>query len=335
MVINTDPSAQQRTIVVVCIVAPIISSLFAAIRIWTRIFITHSIGRDDYAALVTLPFCIAFSVLVGLGTNYGFGWHTADVPSDRFVFYYKWLFIVSAVYLTTLWLYKFTILLLYLRLFGVYKPFRYITWTIMFLVFGYLSSNLLTLLFGCTPIDKYWKSTTPGHCIPSTKAGLFYGSMNFVTDVLIFVLPLPMVWRLKLSRENKLGVILIFMGGVMASVIALVRYAFLLKRFFATDIIWYDGKNLLWMVLEVNTGLMCSCTIAFKPFFKYLASNYIFKEPSPGSVPRRKMAVPSRRRSHSGPLAQQDTGGKGFMVLGDEEIEMNGFTGASRVGHEV
>lgn len=47
MVINTDPSAQQRTIVVVCIVAPIISSLFAAIRIWTRIFITHSIGRDD------------------------------------------------------------------------------------------------------------------------------------------------------------------------------------------------------------------------------------------------------------------------------------------------
>ena len=85
----------------------------------------------------------------------------------------------------------------------------------MFLVFGYLFSNLLTLIFGCTPIDKSWNPTTPGHCIPATKVGLFYGSMNFSTDVLIFVLPLPMVWRLKLSRENKLGVILIFMGGVM------------------------------------------------------------------------------------------------------------------------
>ena len=85
----------------------------------------------------------------------------------------------------------------------------------MFLVFAYLCSNLLTLLFGCTPIDKYWNTTTPGHCIPETKIGLFYGSMNFLTDVLIFVLPLPMVLRLKLSRENKLGVILVFMGGIM------------------------------------------------------------------------------------------------------------------------
>ena len=47
MVINTNPSTQQHTIVLVCIVAPIFSTLFAAIRIWTRIFIVHSIGWDD------------------------------------------------------------------------------------------------------------------------------------------------------------------------------------------------------------------------------------------------------------------------------------------------
>ncbi|CAF9936003.1 MAG: hypothetical protein ALECFALPRED_006654, partial [Alectoria fallacina] len=88
-------------------------------------------------------------------------------------------------------------------------------------------------------------------------------------------------------------------------------------------------------VLEVNTGLICSCTIAFKPFFKYLASAYIFKKSSPGSVSHRKTAVASGRRSHTGPLARQDTVVRGFMVLGDEETEMNGFTGASGVGHEV
>ena len=85
----------------------------------------------------------------------------------------------------------------------------------MFLVFGYLFSNLLTLAFGCTPIDKYWNSTTPGHCIAETEAGVVYGSLNFVSDIVIFVLPLPMVWRLQLSRESKLGVILVFMGGIM------------------------------------------------------------------------------------------------------------------------
>ena len=85
----------------------------------------------------------------------------------------------------------------------------------MFVVFGYLFSNLMTWIFGCTPIDKYWNSKTPGHCIASTEAGLFYGTMNFLSDILIFVLPLPMVSRLHLSRANKLGVFLVFMGGIM------------------------------------------------------------------------------------------------------------------------
>ena len=47
MAINTNPSTLQHTIVVVCIVAPICSSLFAAIRVWTRVFIVHSVGWDD------------------------------------------------------------------------------------------------------------------------------------------------------------------------------------------------------------------------------------------------------------------------------------------------
>ena len=102
MVINTDPSTQQHTIVVVCIVAPICSSLFTVIRVWTRVFIVHSVGWDDCrsshlslletslshnidAAIFTLvmltpafahfsltngikqPFYIAFSILISLG----------------------------------------------------------------------------------------------------------------------------------------------------------------------------------------------------------------------------------------------------------------------------
>ena len=47
MVINTDPSTQQQAIVIVCIVSPIVSSLFVAIRIWTRAFVTHAVGWDD------------------------------------------------------------------------------------------------------------------------------------------------------------------------------------------------------------------------------------------------------------------------------------------------
>ena len=48
MAIDIDPSTQQHAIVVVCIVAPTICTLFVAMRIWTRIFVSHSvIGWDD------------------------------------------------------------------------------------------------------------------------------------------------------------------------------------------------------------------------------------------------------------------------------------------------
>ena len=141
MVVNTNPSTQQHTIVVVCIAAPIFSTLFTAIRIWTRIFITHSPGWDDCkpaplsllkaslsrrtdAAIVTLVmltlalthYSLAKKIRAAIlhsfqcscwfgydccpsyitppahhapGTNYGFGWHTADLPSDDSAFYYK------------------------------------------------------------------------------------------------------------------------------------------------------------------------------------------------------------------------------------------------------
>lgn len=119
------------------------------------------------------------------------------------------------MYILSLLGYKLSILLLYIRLFGISTRFRYWTYAVMFFVFGYLFSNLMTQFFGCTPIIKYWNPKIPGHCIIPINAAFSYGTMNFVSDFFIFILPLPMVWRLKLSRRQKFGVTLVFMGGAM------------------------------------------------------------------------------------------------------------------------
>ena len=129
-------------------------------------------------------------------------------------FLYQWDYASSYIYLISLFGYKFTLLLLYLRLFGINDNFRYATWAVMFFTFGYLFSNFLTQIFGCIPIKSIWYAV-PAHCIDRTKAGLAFGSMNFISDLFIFILPLPMVWRLQLSPKGKLGVMLVFMGGGM------------------------------------------------------------------------------------------------------------------------
>lgn len=116
-------------------------------------------------------------------------------------------------YLASLFGYKLSILLLYLRIFGVNNTFRYFTWLTIFFVFGYLCSNFFTQLFGCTPPNKYWHSSYPGHCIDYTIAGLAYGSMNFISGLIILILPLPMIWHLQLSRKQKIGISIICMAG--------------------------------------------------------------------------------------------------------------------------
>ena len=124
------------------------------------------------------------------------------------------MYISSVVYLLSIYGYRLAIMLMYIRLFGVSKPFRIATWIVLTFVTGYLFCNLLTLIFGCTPMPKYWKPDLPGHCIDLNKADYAYGSMNVGSDFLLFLLPLPMVWQLHLSRKEKFGVFLIFMSGL-------------------------------------------------------------------------------------------------------------------------
>lgn len=174
------------------------------------------------------------------------------------------MYIASALYLVSILGYRIALLLMYLRLFGASQPFKYATWAVVFFVTGYLSSNILTLFFGCTPISKYWRHNEPGHCIVLVQADYAYGSMNVVSDVLMFVLPLPMVWQLNLSRKEKFGLVLVFMGGIAYAtiqsifyewgrtniprsncVVTTVRFALLVQNLNAPDSAWLDARTFL------------------------------------------------------------------------------------------
>lgn len=211
--VPTGVPSRANEIIATAIACSILSTVFVAIRIYTRSRITCAIGWEDYAALITLPFCIAYGTLLGISTRYGMGLHAWDFPGDLREQYQKWIFIASCTYLPSLLGYKMSILFLYLRIFNVDRIFRYCTWAAMFVTFGYLFSNFWTLIFGCQPIAKYWDPETPGHCIFTLEADYGYGSLNFITDLLMFILPLPMVWRIQLSRKERIGVSVIFMIG--------------------------------------------------------------------------------------------------------------------------
>ena len=211
--VPTGVPSRAHEIIVTCIVCSILSTIFFVIRIYTRCCINRSLGRDDYIAIITFPFCIAYGALISASTQHGMGLHQADMSPDLEMQYYLWISIASLFYVLSLMGYKFAILLLYLRIWGVNRTFRWVVYATMFVVFGYLFSNLWTEFFGCDPPQKTWQQDLPGHCIDGLKSDYAYGSLNCISDLIIFVLPIPMIWRTQLKLREKIGVMIIFMFG--------------------------------------------------------------------------------------------------------------------------
>lgn len=262
--------SRAHEIIVTCIVCPLVATIFVAIRVWTSIVVTRNLGCDDYAAIITLFFCIAFSIVLAISTQYGMGLHLYDMTPELVIDHSQWIYISSAFYLPSILGYRIALLLMYLRLFGVNQTFRYATWAVMFFVTSYLTSNIITLIFGCSPIAKYWKSDEPGHCLNLVMADHAYGSMNVVSDVLLFLLPLPMVWQLNLTRKDKWGVALVFMGGIGNCVVTTLRFALLVQNLHAPDPAWDDARTFLLTGIEISTGLICGCMPILKPFFRHV-----------------------------------------------------------------
>lgn len=190
-----------------------LAAIFVALRIYTRLSITRAISWDDYAALFALPFCIAHGVILSMSFRYGAGLHTWDLPMDLVEHLLMWNFIAAFMYLPSLLGYKMSILFFYLRIFNIEKAFRYCTWLVMFITFGYLFSNIWTQLYACQPIAKYWRPDIPGHCRNTSRSFYGYASLNIITDLLIFILPLPMVWRIQFSLKEKAEVSVVFILG--------------------------------------------------------------------------------------------------------------------------
>lgn len=109
---------------------------------------------------------------------------------------------------------KISILLFYHRIF-VYRRFRQVNGVAIGFLVCYMIATTLVGIFSCIPVKASWDFTVePIRCIDENMFYIASASVNVFTDVLILVLPLPIVWKLKISKAQKIAVSFIFaLGG--------------------------------------------------------------------------------------------------------------------------
>ena len=70
-------------------------------------------------------------------------------------------------------------------------------------------------IFICIPVEKDWNPKVPGHCLPSGVGGSVTGIFNVISDLYIFILPLPFLWSLQMSLHKKVRLMLLFGVGAL------------------------------------------------------------------------------------------------------------------------
>lgn len=111
---------------------------------------------------------------------------------------------------------KVSILLLYHRLFGVNKGFRIAlcvagTLTIMWWIAAFLDSIL-----ECIPVQAIWdKSLKDPKCQNVRASALGTGIANMILDILFLIIPIPMIWKLQVTRRVKVSLTAIFLLGAL------------------------------------------------------------------------------------------------------------------------
>lgn len=76
-------------------------------------------------------------------------------------------------------------------------------------------ATIITINYSCIPRERIWRRYVPGSCINIEVFNLFITSFHLVFDVIMLLLPHPIIWKLSLSVQHKIGVSVVFSVGVV------------------------------------------------------------------------------------------------------------------------
>lgn len=109
---------------------------------------------------------------------------------------------------------KITFLAQYYRVLAV-ERIRVMLIVAMVVVGSWSLSQVLVGIFICTPVAGFWDRSLDPKCIAVPLEWYINSAGNIATDIVIFVLPMPILGHLSLPKAEKLVLVGIFSLGFL------------------------------------------------------------------------------------------------------------------------
>ncbi|EUC50581.1 hypothetical protein COCMIDRAFT_81567 [Bipolaris oryzae ATCC 44560] len=251
-----------------------LSTTAVLLRFYVRIFMLKTFGWDDIMMLIAV--CISITTLGLFLTviNLGLGKHAEAFPVENIFPFFKYMYFYSILIIAGYSFIKLSIGLFLLRLADRTRWRPFLIGMLIFIVIFTLGSTF-AIIFQCIPIRAGWDYTMrpptgTAKCYDATifkNVGVFNSCINIATDLIFALIPIPMVWKLQVTIQTRIGLAAILGLGLFASAIAIYKTPMQANFFKVKD--WSgDGSwYYIWQQVEMHVGIIAACLPTIKPLF--------------------------------------------------------------------
>ena len=111
---------------------------------------------------------------------------------------------------------KVALFLLYWRVFSIHSTMRWAIYVGCIYAFFLYWSNLVVTSVYCAPaVNEPWTVAVGVKCKPASVFGVIQGTLNVVLDLYLLFLPIPVVMRLQMAPKKRVGIVAVFMTGIL------------------------------------------------------------------------------------------------------------------------
>lgn len=167
---------------------------FLAIRVYTPWKLSSSVKVDDCSCALAFLFGIAYLASGIVFAEHGGGHHVWDVSVSQLQSVLETTYWNSIVYSPAALFTKITLLLVAVRAFRVNRLLVYTSYCLMTVMVGYYVPVTILKIMTCRPIRGYWDDDDDSACYDYRSVFLSDAIGAAVTDVLVLLMAVPLVW---------------------------------------------------------------------------------------------------------------------------------------------
>ncbi|KAG9228988.1 hypothetical protein BJ875DRAFT_214150 [Amylocarpus encephaloides] len=275
----------------------VLTVFIVGLRLWWRARLAGRVGLTDIVLMLSLMCALVQEVLGCIGEikiylnrvivsvidsfaailRWGLGHHTAYIGRHKASKALMYFYVYQIFYKVLVGMTKMSFVFLYMELFPT-SIFKKVCYVFQALIVAAIIAYTLGTIFQCIPIPYFWNRTIKGgHCIDAGSFWYGHAAWNTAMDILVLLLPIPVIKNVKMGRSQKFAVLGVFGLGSFVIVASVMRMISLnpASKITKSDLTYVISTSnaFLWTQLESCVAIICVCLPTLKGLVSKLAPN--------------------------------------------------------------